>query len=630
MRFKNLAWGAALGAAVAAGPAAHAAGAPAANADDPAYVWDLTDLYPTPQAWNAERDRIKQQAASLPSLSGSLGKSAAGMLQALDAISHVQRDSARLSVYAGLKGDENVKISENEERRLAAQALASDVAAKTAWVAPEIIGIGVDTVANFERQVPELQSRFGFFLDNTLRARPHTLGAEAEGVMAAAGQVLSQPDGIFSQLVNGELPWKSVHLASGEEARIDRPHFEKLRQAVNRDDRKKAFDAFFSVPTAFQGTIGATLNTQVLAEEFDAGVRHFPNALADQIFADNMPEAVYRTLVAQANRNLPALHRYLKMRKAALGIDDPLRYYDLYAPIFQTAEAPHYSVDDMKRIALEVTGAYGPEYTELLRTGLAGHWMNLFPHEGKAAGAYMNGSAYDVHPYLLFNNRDDYDSLSTFLHEWGHAVHTLLTDKSQPYEKSGYSTFIAETASIGNELMLNDYMVAHARSDAERLYLLGRQLELIRTTFFRQTMFAEFQLAIHEEVEKGGSLTGARMSDIYCGLVRKYYGDAEGVTKIDPAYCVEWATVPHFYYGFYVYQYATSLVGAAQFTEAIERDGAPARDRFIAMLKAGGSDYPYELYRKAGLDMATAAPYDALVARMNRAMDQIEAIQKKK
>jgi oligoendopeptidase F len=209
----------------------------------------------------------------------------------------------------------------------------------------------------------------------------------------------------------------------------------------------------------------------------------------------------------------------------------------------------------------------------------------------------MQPAAYDVHPYLLLNHNDDYYSLSTFVHEWGHAVHTLLTDSDQPYENSNYSTFTAETASISNEFLLADYMVGHAKTKAEKLYYLGQELELIRTTFFRQTMFGEFQLAIHEEVEKGNALSGAKMSEIYCGLLKRYYGDDKGVTKINPNYCVEWAFIPHFYYGFYVYQYATSMVGAAVFTKGIEAGDAKTRDRFITMLKAGGSDYPYELWR---------------------------------
>jgi oligoendopeptidase F len=607
-----------------------AAAADAATPPAPPEVrWELADLYPTPEAWNAERDQVLRLADALPHWSGRLGKDAATLLQALDAISDVQKRLARLATYATLRGDEDVRIAANQERRQAAQALTATVAARTAWVAPELIAVGPRKVAQFERALPALQRRFSFFLDNTLRAKAHTLGSEGEAVMASAGEVLGQPDNVFSQFVDGEMPWTTVTLSDGSSAKIDRAAYEKLRQSANREDRKKVFDAFFGVMGGFRGTIGANLITQVLAEEFDAKVRHHPNALADATFADNMPEAVYRTLVAEANRNLPALHRYLRLRQSALGLSEPLRYYDLYPPIFSLPDPPHYDLAQMERITREVTAAYGPEYTQLLEQGMAAHWMDLYPRPGKAGGAYMNGSAYEVHPYLLFNSHDDDRSLSTFAHEWGHAVHTLLTTKNQPFEKSNYSTFIAETASIGNEMLLSDYLVDHAASDAQKLYFLGQQLELIRGTFFRQVMFAEFQLAIHEEVEKGGTLSGERMSDLYCGIARKYYGEAEGVTRIDPAYCVEWAYVPHFYYGFYVYQYATSMVGAAQLSRAVTQEGAPARARFLDMLKAGGSDYPYALYKKAGLDMATPEPYEALIARMNRAMDQIEAIRRK-
>jgi oligoendopeptidase F len=610
--------------------AADAPTASAANdAANPAYQWDLADLYASPAAWTEAHDKAKARIQSLDKLSGTLGKNADSMFKALDAISREQKDLARLATYASLKRDENVKIAVNAERFQQVQSLAVLLGSKTAWVGPEIIAIGPKRVHEFLAASKPLKARFDFFLDNTLRGRDHTLSAEGEQLMASAGEVLAQPDNIFSQLVNGELPFRTVTLSDGQTVKIDQAAYEKYRQVPNRDDRKKVFDAFFGTLTGLQGTLGATLNTQVLAEELDARVRHYPNALADATFADNMPETVYRTLVAEANAGLPTLHRYLKMRKTALGIDGPLGYQDMYPSIFPGAKA-HYTVDQMKQISLAVANeAYGPEYADLLKRGFAQRWMDLFPREGKANGAYMNGSAYDVHPYLLFNNHDDYMSLSTFLHEWGHAVHTMLATKAQPFEKSSYSTFIAETASIGNEMVLSDYMVRHAATDAEKIQLLGEDLERIRQTFFRQTMFAEFQLAIHEEVEQGRALSGQRMSDLYCGIVKKYYGDAQGVTKIDPAYCVEWAYIPHFYYGFYVYQYATSMVGAAWMSDEIAHAGAPARARFLDLLKAGGSDYPYALYKKAGLDMATPAPYRALVARMGRDMDQIEALTKK-
>lgn len=599
---------------------------PSQPAGNPAYSWDLSEIYSSPQAWTLERDRISTQANALDKYKDTLGRSAGDMLTALSAISGAKKESARLGTYASLKSDENVTIAENQERVQAAQALATAIDERTAWLKPEIIRLGADRVRAFEHESPELARRFGFYLDDALRYAPHTLGTEAEGVMAAAGSVLNQPDVIYSQLVNGELPVPTITLSDGRTVRLDGAAYIQYREAPSRADRKKVFDAFWASHSAFQGVFGATLAMQVMGEELDAKARHFSSALADALFPNNMPESVYRMLISEANRNLPVLHRYLKLRKDALGISDDLRYYDLYAPIIELKSPPRFSLDQSKAIALEVTRVYGPEYTALLRQGLAGRWMDLYPHPGKARGAYMNPGAYDVHPYLLFNNNDNFESLSTFVHEWGHAVHSLLANKAQPFETASYSPFVAETASITNEMLLSDYLVAHANNDAEKLYYLGQALELIRVDFFRQSMFAEFQLAIHDDMEKGGALSGEGMTRLYCGLLKKYYGEALGVLKVDPAYCVEWAYIPHFYYGFYVYQNATSMAGAAAFADALQREGAAAQARFVALLKAGGSDYPYELYKKAGLDMATQAPYEALVARMTRTMDRVDAI----
>jgi oligoendopeptidase F len=603
-----------------------AAPPPATDAKVP--MWDLSDLYPSPEAWTAEHDKIKAEAEKLDSLKGTLGKSAKAMLAALDEMSHAQKEAQRLNAYASLKGDEDVRIAVNQERQQAAVALGTLISEKEAWVTPEILAIGSKKVLAFEKQSPELQRRFGFYLDNMLRSGPHTLGVEAEGVMASTGDILNQPYNIFNVLANGELPFPSVTLSDGTVVpHLDLAAYTKYRQVPNRDDRKKVMDTFFGTFKKYEGTLGASLATQVMGEVFQAKERHFPNSLAAALFPDNLPEAVYRTLVHEADTSLPTMYRYLTLRKKLLGITGDLAYYDVYPSMFKLDPPLHFSVPESERIGLAVTSVYGPEYTALLSKGFAGRWMDVYPRPGKAGGAYMNGSAYDVHPYLHLNHNDDYPSLSTLVHEWGHAVHTLLDDETQPFEKSQYSTFIAETASISNEMLLNDYMVAHAQTKQEKLFYLGEGLEMIRATFYRQTMFAEFQLALHEEIEKGNTLSGAHMTDMYCGLLKKYYGEAEGAMKIDPAYCIEWAVIPHFYYGFYVYQYATSMVGAAQFTNAIENEGAPARDRFIAMLKAGGSDYPYTLYKKAGLDMATPAPYEALVARMNRTMDQVDALE---
>lgn len=600
---------------------------PAADASNPAYMWDLSDLYPSPEAWTTEHDAIAADVARLDKLKGTLGRNAQAMLSGLSQISHVRKQVERLGVYASLKGDEDVRISANQERQQLSSALTTAFGEKTSWVTPEILAIGAVKVRAFEKKSPELARRFAFFLDDTLRHAPHTLSGESEGVIAAAGDVLQQPDSIYSQLSNGELPFPTVTLSDGTKVTLDQAAYSKYRQAANRADRKAVFDAFWGTWKKYEGTFGQMLTTQAMGEEFDANVRHFPSALADATFADNMPDAVYRQLVAQANAGLPTMYRYLKLRKKLLGIDGDLGYYDIYPTMFKLDNPLHFSIADSENIAFEATAPYGPEYAAMLHKAFAGRWMDVLPRQGKAAGEYMNGAAYDVHPYLHLNHNYDYELLSTFVHEWGHAVHTLLDDETQPYETSPYSTFIAETASITNEMLLNDYMVAHAQSKNEKLYYLGEGLELIRATFFRQTMFAEFQLAIHDELEHGKALSGARMTELYCNLLKKYHGDADGVMKIDPAYCIEWAFIPHFYYGFYVWQYATSMAGAAIFADAMEHDSASARDRFIPMLKAGGSDYPYNLYKKAGLDMASPAPYQALLARMNRIMDQIDALE---
>ncbi len=609
--------------------AADAPAAPVGSISDHT-MWDLTDLYATPKAWDESFARTKAAADALNAYKGTLGQSAAQLAKALVAISDVNRETTRLYTYASLDSDQDLHNGAKLERNQQAQSLGTKLSESTAWVAPEILQVGADKIHAYIAADKTLQTRFNYFLDNTLRGGPHTLGVEAEGVLASAGSILAQPDTLHSILANAELPKPTVTLSDGTQVKLSQATYEKNRQSPNRADRKLVFDGYWGAWKKFEGTAGSMLTTQVMGDHFTAQSRKFDTALQAAQFPDNMPDKVYRTLVAEANAALPTLHRYLKMRKRLLGITDDLHYYDNYPPMFKLDVQPKFDVPESERITLEALKPLGEDYLSLMRKGFASSWMSVYPSEGKKLGAYMNGSAYDVHPYLLLNHNGDFTSLSTLAHEWGHAVHTLLATRAQPYEKSNYSTFIAESASIGNEMLLNDYMVAHAKDKQEKLYYLGAGLESIRQTFFRQVQFAEFELAIHEALERGEPLSGERMTDMYCSVLRKYYGEAEGVMKIDPEYCIEWAVVPHFYYNFYVYQYATSMAGAAELTDQILKEGAPARDRFIKLLSAGGSDYPYELYKRAGIDMATPAPYRALAARMNRLMDDIEKLEAQK
>jgi oligoendopeptidase F len=604
---------------------------PVVGADAPAkpmaaaerYVWDLGDLYPNVAAWDAERRRLLAELPKLEALSGTLGKDADSLRRGLDAISAVQRATARLAAYASLEADADQRISAAIERRELASNLAIDLGRSTSWLSNEILGIGAPMIEKYIAADPGL-AKHAFFLRDTVRNAPHTLTPEGERIMAATSTLRGDAQSIYGLISNADIPWPTIRLTDGTDAKLTAAGYTRYRQADNRADRKAVFDAFWQVHRNYQHSLGATLFAEVKGNVFDAQMRKYPGALSASLAGNNLPESVYRTLVAETNAALPTLHRYLQLRKKLLGIPDDLRYYDLYPPMFTLKKT--FTIEETKTITLAATAPLGREYTNTLREAVNARWMHVYPTEGKSPGAYMNGSAYGVHPYLLLNFNDDYLGLTTFAHEWGHGMHTILAGKAQPYETSQYPTFTAEIASITNEFLLNDYLVANAKSKDEKLFYLGEALENVRQTMFRQVMFAEFELRIHEAVEQGEALTGEKLTQMYCGLLKHYHGEDKGVMKIDDLYCSEWSNIPHFYLNFYVFQYATSMVAAAHFADEVGK-GTPQRDTYLNMLRAGGSDYPYELLKKAGLDMAAAAPYRALFVRMDRIINQIEQLE---
>jgi len=586
-------------------------------------VWDLTDLYPSEKAWSKAYDRTEKKIDALERFRGRLGEGAAAMADALTAMSDAGKETARLYVYAGLKNDENQAVAASQERLGEARALYVGFSEATSWIQPEVLEIGEARVEEFLALEPRL-APFDFYLRDILSNAPHTLGAEAEGVLAAAGAVLTSPSEIYELLVNADIPWPTITLSTGEEAFLNQAGYAKHRGAPNREDRKAVFDAFWGAWGEYLDSIGMVLNTEVSANVFLAKARNYDGVLSMQLSEEQIPTEVYRTLVEEVNASLPTLHRYFELRGRMLGVDE-MRYYDIYPPLVELDKTFNLETSaTLTRAALE---PLGPDYSTELERALAADWAHVYPAKGKRSGAYMNGSAYDVHPYVLLNHNDDFNSLSTFAHEWGHAVHTMLANKAQPFEKAQYSTFTAEIASIINEILLEEHMIANAETTEEKLYYLGYALEAMRGSFYRQVMFSEFEAEIHEAVENGEALTGARMSEMYGELLRRYHGHDRGVLKIDDAYAAEWAYVPHFYYDFYVYQYATSVAGAAWFAERLmAEDGEAARDRFIEVLRAGGSAYPYEILKTAGLDMAEPEPYRAAVRRMDDIMDRIEAL----
>lgn len=599
---------------------------PAASEPDPATVWDLTLLYPDDAAWRAAKERVASGIPEIKKFEGKLGESAASLLAAMDYIQKLRQDFVRLAVYASLKLDENTRDAESLERQQEIGLLGTEFSRATSFIDPELLTVGEAKLRGFLETEPSLEP-YRFTILETLRAAPHTLGAEAESVLSAAALVTGAPSSFYGILANADMPWPTITLSDGTEVRLDQAGYTKWRGVPNRADRQAVFEAFWKKFRDYERTFGVALFSQLKADWFNASTRKYPSSLAAALDGNNIPEAVYRTLIAETNANLPTLHRYFKLRGRLLGISD-LRYWDIYPPIVSLDKK--FPLETAKELSIAAVAPLGPEYQKLYTASLAGRYTHYYPRPGKRSGAYMSGSVHDAHPYVLMNYNDDYESVSTLTHEWGHGVHSLLANTHQPATNARYSIFTAEIASTQNEVLLLEHMLKVARTDDEKLYYLGSALENMRGTFFRQAMFAEFELAMHEVVQNGGALSGQKLSQMYGDILRRHHGHAEGVLTIDDLVTVEWAYIPHFYRGFYVYQYATSIAAGTAFADRILRGEPGAVDTYLDLLKAGGSDHPYELVKRAGVDLATPEPYRALVARMNAIMDEIEAILAKK
>jgi oligoendopeptidase F len=619
MRRFLLASSAALLAPALAGPAA----AQDAEAEvDPRYVWDLGDLWPGLESWNRARLEVIDQASLIEARQGTLDDDADALYEAMALVSDTVRLADRVTAYAFLELDEDLRDTEAQERYQLADAMNARLVEATSWIDPELIEVGRQRIERFIAAEPRL-APYAHGLDNVLRSADYTLGAEAEAALSYFARTISAPSDVYSLLSNSDIPFPTITLSDGSEHRIDNQAYGALRSGQNRDDRKAVFDAYWGTWQDFQSSVGAVLSSHIQTQVALSRARGYASVLERELFEDNLPPEVYRTLVREVNAALPTLHRYFRLRARMLGVDE-MHYYDIYPPL--VALDREFDIETTKRITLDAMGILGDDWVGMQRDAIDRRWMHVYPQRGKSSGAYMLGSIYDVHPYLLLNHQDDYDSLSTFAHEWGHAMHTLYAKQTQPYQTADYATFIAEIPSTSLELILQQYMVERAESIDEKLFYLGSGLENLRGTFYRQTMFAEFELALYETVERGEALTGARISEIYSDLVRRYHAHDDGVVIVDDLYANEWMFVPHFYRNMYVFQYSTSLTAGTALYAKIVEEGEGGVENYKNLLRAGGSDYPYELLVDAGVDLATPGPYRAVVDRMNAIMDEMETL----
>lgn len=587
------------------------------------YKWNLADLYPSDDAWRAAKEKLVVEIPKLGAFKGTLGSSPARLLEAVETANRVGKDLQRVYVYASMMSDQDTRISKYQGMQQEMQQIAAKFGEQLAFAEPEILKIDKATLDKWIAQEPRLQT-YRHYLDDIQRRRPHTLTDAEERLLAASSLAAGTGSSAYNIFSNADFPYPTVTLSDGKSVKLDASAFSLYRGVPNREDRKKVMDAFFSALGQYKGTFGALLNGQVQSNEFYANARRYKNAQEAALHGPNVPVSVYTRLVEGVNQGLPTFHRYLQLRKKMMGLSD-LHYYDLYAPLVATADLT-YTPEESEKHVLASLAPLGSEYVAAVRRAFNERWIDLLPSEGKRSGAYSNGAAYDVHPYMLINFNGKYNDVSTVTHELGHTMQSYLSNKNQPFHLASYPIFVAEVASTFNEALLIDYMLKTINDDSARLSLLGNYLEGIKGTVFRQTQFAEFEQRIHQMAEKGEPLTGESLGKAYLEITRKYYGHDKNICIVDEYVQHEWAFIPHFYLNFYVFQYATSFTASAALSEKVLAGDPAATKRYLAFLSAGGSKYPIDLLKDAGVDMTTDEPLRLTLQKMNRVMDEMEKL----
>jgi len=588
------------------------------------YKWKLSDIYPSDEAWKAAKEAFVARMERAGALKGTLAQSPASLLAAAEAITDLNKDYTRLFVYASMNSDQDTRNSTYQAMKQEITQLGSTFSAATAWLQPEILKMDTATIDRYLAAEPKLKP-YEFFIRDLQRRKAHTLSEAEEKLIADASLMTPAPSEIYGIFANSDFPFPTITLADGSSRRLDSATFAVSRTLPNREDRKKVFEAFFGALGQYRNTFGATMNANLQTDVFSIRARHYGSTLESALDSSDIPPSVYSSLVDGVNANLPTFHRYLKLRKRMMGLDE-LHYYDLYAPLVSSVDLT-YSAEEARKNILTALAPLGPGYTSVIDQAFKERWIDLYPTPGKRPGAYSSGGAYDVHPYMLINYNGRYDDMSTVAHELGHTMQSYFSNKSQPFVNAGYPIFVAEVASTFNEALLIDSMLKQITDPATRLALLGNYLEGIKGTVFRQTQFAEYERAIHDMAEKGEPITGDVLAKLYLEITRKYYGHDKGVCIVDDVIQHEWSYIPHFYRTYYVYQYATSYTASAALSEKVLNgtDKKAATAKYLALLSAGGSKYPIDLLKDAGVDMTTSEPLELTMKKMNRIMDEMEA-----
>ncbi|HLN64499.1 MAG TPA: oligoendopeptidase F [Symbiobacteriaceae bacterium] len=587
------------------------------------HTWNLESIYPNLEAWEQDFNKVNALVPKAAGFQGKLGSSAQTLLEALQARDAVYIILEATGSYARMRKDEDNTNSTFVALNDRVVSMYARVQSALAYMTPEILAIPTETLNQWLAENQGLQL-YKHELEDLMREKAHIRSAEVEALLAQSSEIAASPQSIFGMLDNADMKFPKVHDEEGNEVDLTKGRFIRFLESPNRQVRAEAWTTLYATYNKFRNTLAATHAASVKKDIFYARARNFPSARAMALSGSNIPESVYDNLVGTVNKNLPSLHRYVRLRKRMLGLDE-LHMYDLYTPMVSEADkkVPY---EEAVETILEALKPLGEDYIKVAREGLTtARWVDKYENEGKSSGAY-SGGAYTSNPFILMNYQETLDSMFTLAHELGHSMHSYFTRKTQPYPYGHYTIFVAEVASTFNEALLTDYLLKRTDDPKLKTYLINHYLEQFRTTLYRQTMFAEFELLTHQKAEQNQPLTPDLLCSMYYDLNKKYYG-TEGMV-VDQPIEMEWARIPHFYRPFYVYQYSTGLSAAVALSQQVLKEGQPAVERYLRFLSRGGSDYSINLLRDAGVDMASPEPVQKALDVFASLLDQMEQVAK--
>ena len=585
------------------------------------YTWDLRTIFPTDEAFETELAQVSEEVKKAASLAGHLLDSADSLLTTTEIQLDLMRRIEKLYSYAHMKNDQDTRVAKYQEYQAKGMTLYSEFGQSFAFYEPEFMAITEDQYKAFLAEQPGLQL-YQHYFDKLLKKKAHILTQREEELLAGAGEIFGAAGETFAILDNADIVFPMVHDEDGNEVQLSHGNYITLVESKNREVRKEAYEALYSVYEQYQHTYAKTLQTNVKVHNYNAKVRKFSSAREAALSADFIPESVYDSLVSAVNKHLPLLQRYIALRAKILGISD-LKMYDMYTPLSETDYK--FTYEEALAKSEEVLAILGEDYLSRVKTAFSERWIDVHENQGKRSGAYSGGS-YDTNAFMLLNWQDTLDNLFTLVHETGHSMHSSYTRETQPYVYGDYSIFLAEIASTTNENILTEKLLEEVEDDATRFAILNHFLDGFRGTVFRQTQFAEFEHAIHKADQEGQVLTSEFLNDLYADLNEKYYG----LKKEDnPQIQYEWARIPHFYYDYYVFQYSTGFAAASALAEKIVHGSQEDKDKYLDYLKAGNSDYPLNVIKKAGVDMEKEDYLNAAFAVFERRLDEFEALVEK-